>query len=59
MFDARRSKVRGRLIDDGIAPDEADGWLAAWLHAARILGRRASEQGYGWIADQLTNRQKP
>ena len=55
--------VRNRLIGEGVSPELADAWLAAWVAKAAEDGlERNSEYwqtGWDWIAAHLERRVRP
>lgn len=60
---AREAATRSRLIGDGVTPETADLWIAAWAEQAAADGVQPGaaywDAGWTWIADQRTRRVRP
>ena len=54
LSEARRAAIRSRLIGDGLLPEQADRWIAAW---AEKVGEPESaaefDAAYEWIVSEL------
>ena len=58
---AHRAGVRSRLMGDGVDPDRADAWIAAWeAQEPRSVEQRDGayrQAGWPWIAAERRLRQ--
>jgi hypothetical protein len=60
IYQARRVAIRNRLLSDGLSPETAERWLAAWELEASARGVATSGDfwtvGDAWIAEQPARR---
>ncbi|HET9754960.1 MAG TPA: hypothetical protein VFP66_00535 [Candidatus Limnocylindrales bacterium] len=60
---ARHAAVRNSLIGDGVRPEMADAWIAAWEAQAAEDGLQRGnaywEAGWTWIAEKRRTRRLP